>query len=100
LAAGTAETPYQLRVLLPWLVQELLRLGLPDTAIIGTFQVLEFFSILFLVIAFRAYLSLFLTTCRWPPFWPLPFCWRCPLTCCIPIGILTIFRPFSSLPSV
>jgi hypothetical protein len=56
---GTAETPYQLRVLLPWMVQGLLGLGLPDTALMLMFRVFEFLSSLFLVIVFRAYLSLF-----------------------------------------
>lgn len=59
LVAGTAETPYQLRVLLPWLVGGMVRLGLPETAVTGAFQVLEFFSLLGLVVAFRAYLGLF-----------------------------------------
>lgn len=57
---GTAETPYQLRVLLPWIVKCVLLIPtMPETAVNGIFQVLEFLSIFSLLIAFRAFLLLF-----------------------------------------
>jgi hypothetical protein len=59
MVVGTAETPYHLRVVLPWIVQGLLGLGLPDPALMLLFRVFVLLSSLFLVIVFRAYLSLF-----------------------------------------
>lgn len=57
---GTAETPYQYRVLLAWLVKGLLLLPMmPETAVDGIFQVLEFLSVFALLVAFRVFLSLF-----------------------------------------
>lgn len=59
LVDGTAETPYQYRVLLPWLVRGFLALGVRETAVPLLFSILEFLSTLALVVAFRSYLSLF-----------------------------------------
>lgn len=59
LVEGTAETPYQYRALLPWLVRGLVGLGVADTAVPLLFRLLEFLSVLSLVVAFRAFLSRF-----------------------------------------
>jgi hypothetical protein len=56
---GTAVLPFQYRALIPWLIRGLSFL-LPGSSFMY-FKAIEFFSVFFLVIVFRTYLSLFLT---------------------------------------
>jgi hypothetical protein len=61
LAAGVASTPYQYRVLVPWLVRGAVEAHLirPD-AEMGAFAVIEFVALVLLAFVFRRYLSLFI----------------------------------------
>lgn len=61
LIEGNADIPFQYRALVPWIVGFLYRLNLPflDSPI-RLFQIVEFLSVFFLIIAFRSYISLFI----------------------------------------
>jgi len=61
LLAGSADTPFQYRTLLPWVVSSLVSLKLPflETPV-RLFKGIEFLSTFFLFIAFRYYISLFI----------------------------------------
>ena len=61
LAAGVGTTPYQYRVLVPWLVRGAVAAGLlPSDADIPAFVALEGLALVALACAFRQYLSLFI----------------------------------------
>jgi hypothetical protein len=60
LVSGTAPTPFQYRVLIPWLVRGLLTL-LPSLSLPGTFQFIELLAVIGLVLAFRTWLKRLLT---------------------------------------
>jgi hypothetical protein len=61
LAAGTASTPYQYRVFVPWLVRGALEAGLirPDSQM-AAFALIQLVSLVSLAFVFRRYLSLFI----------------------------------------
>src|SRR5438045_8074243 len=65
LAAGIASTPYQYRVLVPWIVRGALETGLlrPDWQM-AAFAVIQFACLASLAFVFRSYLSLFIADRR------------------------------------
>src|SRR5436309_410281 len=62
LAAGMASTPYQYRVLVPWIVRGALNVHLIDASSeMSLFAVIQFAALVVLAIVFRRYLSFFIT---------------------------------------
>src|SRR5262245_31390658 len=61
LVAGTASTPYQYRVLVPWIVRNALRAHLvtPERQL-AAFAFIEWMSLVALAAMFRRYLSIFI----------------------------------------
>ena len=58
---GSADVPFQYRVLIPWGIKFLLNLHLPFlNSTIRLFKIIEFFFTFFLFVAFRFYLSIFI----------------------------------------